>query len=77
MLFLNMSVLWSGNNSSSSLDLMFLILLLGRFVLMKEIPGESFLSHNSGKRLYKAYCTESWREFINEYAIFFHCMTHI
>ena len=44
MLFLNMSVLWSGNNSSSSLDLMFLILLLGRFVLMKEIPGEIILT---------------------------------
>ena len=67
MLFLNMSVLLSGNNSSSSSDLIILILLLGRFVLMKEIPGEHFLSHNSGKTLYTASCTESWRE----YAIFF------
>ena len=71
MLFLNMSVLLSGNNSSSSLDLMILILLLGRFVLMKEIPGEHFLSHNSGKTLYTASRTESWCEPLNEYAIFF------
>ena len=71
MLFLNMSVLLSGNNSSSSLDLIILILLLGRFVLMKEIPGEHFLSHNSGKTLCTASCTESWRGLINEYAIFF------
>ena len=61
----------SGNNSSSSLDLIILILLLGRFVLMKEIPGEHFLSHNSGKTLYTASYSESWREIINEYAIFF------
>ena len=71
MLFLNMSLLLSVNNSSSSLNLIILILLLGRFVLMKEIPGEHFLSHNSGKTLYTATCTESWRELINEYAIFF------
>ena len=71
MLFLNISVLLSGNNSSSSLDLIISILLLGRFVLMKEIPGEYFLSHNSGKTLYTASCTESWRELINDYAIFF------
>ena len=70
MLFLNMSVLLSGNNSISSLDLIILILLLGRFVLMKEIPREHFLSHNSGKTLYTASCTETWRELINEYAIF-------
>ena len=37
---------------------------------MKEIPGQLFLSHNSGKTLYTASCTESWRELINEYAIF-------
>ena len=60
-----MPVLWSGNKSSSFLDLIILILLLGRFVLMKEIPGEHFLSHNSGKTLYAASCTESWRELIN------------
>ena len=70
MLFLNMSVQLSGNNSSSSLDFIILILLLGRFV-MKEIPGEHFLSHNSGQTLYTASCAESWRELINEYAIFF------
>ena len=61
----------SGNNSSSSLDLIILILLLRRFVLMKEIPGEDFLNHNSGKTLYKASCTESWHELIYKYAIFF------
>ena len=66
-----MSVLLSGNNSSSSSDLIILILLLGRFVLMKEILGEHFLSHNSGKTLYAASCTKSWRELINEFAIFF------
>ena len=65
ILFLNVSVLLSGNNSSSSLDLISLILLLGRFVLMKEIPGEHFLGHNSGKALYTASCTESWRELTN------------
>ena len=66
-----MPVLWSGNKSSSFLDLIILILLLGRFVLMKEIPGEHFLSHNSGKTLYTASCTESWCQLKNEYVIFF------
>ena len=58
-------------NTSPSLDLIILILLLGRFVLIKEIPGEHFLSKSSGKKLYTASFTESWRELINEYAIFF------
>ena len=71
MLFLNMSLLLSGNNPSSSLDLIIIILLLGRFVLMKEIPGEHFLSHKSGKTLYTASYTERMRELINEYSIFF------
>ena len=65
-----MSVLLSGNNSSSSLDLIIIILLSGRFLLMKEIPGEHFLSHNSSKTLYAASCIESWHKLINEYAIF-------
>ena len=67
MLFLNM---FTFLNSSSSLDLIILTQLLGRFVLMKQIPGEHFLSDNSGETLYAASCTESWRELINEYAIF-------
>ena len=71
MLFLNMSLLLSGNNPSSSLDLIIIILLLGRFVLMKEIPGEHFLSHKSGKTLYTASYTERMHELINEYSIFF------
>ena len=37
---------------------------------MKKIPGEHFLSHNSGKILYAAFCTESWLELINKFAIF-------
>ena len=68
MLFLNMLVLLSGNNSISSLDLIILILLLGRFVLIKETPGEHYLSHNSGKT-YTASCTESWCELVNEYSL--------
>ena len=70
MTFLKMSVPLSGNNSSSFLDLIILILLLGRFVLMKEIPKEHFLSYNCGKTLYTASCTESWRKLINEYVFF-------
>ena len=66
-----MSVLLSGNYSSSSVDLIILIPLLGRFVLMKEIAGEHILRRSSDKTLYTASCTESWRKLINEYAIFF------
>ena len=67
MTFLKMSVPLSGNNSSSFLDLIILILLLGRFALMKEIPKEHFLSYNCGKTLYTASCTKSWRKRINEF----------
>ena len=77
MLFLNTSVQLSGNNSSSSSDLIILILLLVRFVLVKEIPGEHFLSHSCGKILYTAFCTESWCELINEYAIFSLHQSHL
>ena len=38
--------------------------------LLKEVPGEHFLSHNSGKTLDTVSCTESWRELISEYAGF-------
>ena len=66
-----MLVLLFDNNLSSVLYLIIPIPLLGRFVLVKEIPGEHFLSHNSGKTLYTASCTESWCQLKNEYVIFF------
>ena len=66
MLFVNMPVLFSERSSSSSLDLIILILFSCRFVLIKETPGQ----HSKPKFWHTASCADGWRVLINEYAVF-------